>query len=191
MESQLNPGGTRGVKTKYVQTSSGVDFVVYGSTAAGAITEIYRLKNCRAILPADGAALLNKRQRVTLVQANAGVTVLPAVVGFKYRIVSYRFIAIGGNAGGGTSLDVIATQGASTVRPFVAPIALLTRSRIVDEDSVVEASPDNVVTILADGASHNEFDANTAVTVGKQSGGSDLTTATNFDVILDYVLVAA
>lgn len=121
-----------------------------------------------------------QRTRVTLAQANAGFTLLPALPGVKWRLLDARVIAIGGNTAGGTSLDLVATRSGSTIRPLVIAVAALTQS------AVVRAGAANAV-VLADGASFTQFDANTAVSVSKQSGGSALTTATNFDVFLEYV----
>lgn len=128
--------------------------------------------------------LLNKRTRATTAEVNAGLELLPALAGYKYRIVDVTMIAIGGNAATATSVDIITTQSASTVRPIVAAVAALTRSAVAKPNSAN-------VTVLADGASFVANDANTAVSVGKQSGGSNLATATHIDVILSYVIEAA
>lgn len=121
----------------------------------------------------------NQRTRVTLAQANAGFTLLPALPGVRWRIVDCRVISVGGAAAGGTSLDLVSTQAASAVRPLVIAVAALTQS------ALVRAGATNA-TILANGASFVPNDTNTAVTVAKQSGGSALTVATHFDVSLDY-----
>lgn len=128
--------------------------------------------------------LLNKRVRATTAEVNAGLELLPALSGYKYRLVDVTMIAIGGNAATATSVDIITTQAASAVRPIVAAVAALTRSAVVKPNSAN-------VTVLADGASFVANDANTAVSVAKQSGGSNLATATHIDVILSYVIEAA
>jgi hypothetical protein len=128
--------------------------------------------------------VLNLRTRATAAQVNAGLELLPALAGYKYRLVDVTMIAIGGNAATATSVDIITTQAASAVRPIVAAVAALTRSAVVKPNSAN-------VAVLADGASFVANDANTAVSVGKQSGGSGLATATHVDVILDYVIEAA
>lgn len=128
--------------------------------------------------------LLNKRTRATTAEVNAGLALLPALAGYKYRIVDVTMIAIGGNAATATSVDIVTTQGASTVRPVVAAVAALTQS------AVVKPSSANVA-VLADGASFIANDANTAVSVSKQAAGSNLATATNIDIILSYVIEAA
>ncbi len=122
----------------------------------------------------------SQRTRVTLAQANAGFTLLPALPGVKWRLVDATVIAVGGAAAGGTSLDLLGTASGSAVRPLVIAVAALTRS------ALVRAGAANAV-ILADGASFTALDANTALSVTKQSGGSALTTATHFDVFLQYV----
>jgi hypothetical protein len=126
---------------------------------------------------------LNKRVRATAAQVNAGLELLPALSGYKYRIVDVTMIAIGGNAATATSVDIVSTQGGSAVRPIVALVAALTRSAVVKPNSAN-------VSVLADGASFVANDANTSVSVSKQSGGSNLATATHVDVILTYVIEA-
>jgi hypothetical protein len=128
--------------------------------------------------------LLNKRTRATTAEVNAGLTLLPALSGYKYRLVDVTMIAIGGNAATATSVDIVTTQAASAVRPIVAAVAALTRSAVVKPNSAN-------VTVLADGASFVANDANTAVSVSKQAAGSNLATATHIDVLLSYVIEAA
>ena len=70
--------------------------------------------------------VISKRTRFTLAQVNAGATVVAAVAGMAYRIVDVTLIAVGGAAAGGTSVDIIGTRSAATVRPIVAAVAALT-----------------------------------------------------------------
>lgn len=127
---------------------------------------------------------LNLRTRATTAEVNAGLELLPALSGYKYRIVDVTLIAIGGNAATATSVDLLATSGGSAVRPIVAAVAALTRSAVVKPNSAN-------VTVLADGASFVAMDANTAISITKQSGGSNLATATHIDCILTYVIEEA
>jgi hypothetical protein len=124
-----------------------------------------------------------QRTRVTLAQANAGFTLLPALPGVKWCIRDAAFIAVGGAAAGGTSLDLLGTASGSAVRPLVAAVAGLT------QNTLLRAGATNA-TILAAGASFTPLDVNTSVSVTKQSGGSALTTATHFDVFLWYTAEA-
>jgi len=125
------------------------------------------------------------RVRATAAEVNAGLTVLPALPGFGYRIVDAKMIAIGGNAGTATSVDLLGTKGGSASRPMVVTVAALTRSTVVQIGAVPAAG---AVTVLADGASHTVHDANTAISITKQSGGGSLATATHIDLILTYVV---
>lgn len=136
-------------------------------------------------LQSSDLGVYNVRLRATTAEVNSGTKeVLPAVAGYAYRLIDMTMIAIGGNAATATSVDIVGTRDASTVRPYVVAIAALTRSAIVKPNS-------SNVTALADGASHTLLDANTAVLISKQSGGSNLGTATAIDVILSYTLEAA
>lgn len=125
-----------------------------------------------------------QRTRVTTAQVNAGFTLLPALPGVKWRLVDATLIAIGGNAATATSVDLIGTKAGSASRPLVAAIAALTRS------TVARMGASNMV-VLADGASLTAHDNNSAITIGTQSGGSGLATATHIDAILTYVAEAA
>jgi hypothetical protein len=124
-------------------------------------------------------SVLSKRTRFTVAQVNAGATIVPAVTGKAIRVVGAKVIAIGGAVGAVTTVDIIGTQ--TTAAKLVAfAQANLTRSTVLTDDGTG-------ATVLADGASYVANDVSTAVTIGKT--GSDVTTATHIDVILQYVLV--
>ena len=144
--------------------------------------EILHLDGTNRKLIAPVGVVLNQRTRVTTAQVNAGYTLLAAMSGYKYRVVDFTLIAIGGNAATATSVDLLATQSASGVTLAAAAVAALTRSTAVNPNTAN-------VTLIADGASFVANDANTAITIGKT--GSNLATATNVDVILSYVIEAA
>lgn len=127
---------------------------------------------------------LSLRTRASAAQVNAGLVLLPALLGYKYRITDVTLIAIGGNAATATSVDIVTTQGGSSARPVVAAVAALTRSAVVKPNSAN-------VSVLADGASFIANDDNSGVYVSKQSAGGDLGTATHVDVILSYIIEAA
>lgn len=129
--------------------------------------------------PKGTGILLTTRQRFTLAQVNAGATVLAAVSGYKYRLVSCKVIAIGGTAATGTTVDILATQSTSSVKLVAYAQASLTQSTVLKDGN-------SGATVLADGASYVQNDANTAITIGKT--GASFATATNFDVIMEYEL---
>lgn len=118
------------------------------------------------------------RQRFTIAQVNAGIELLPAVVGRKYSMVDAIMIAVGGAVAAVTTVDILGTL--STAQKLVAAAqAGLTQSTVV-------RAGDSTGAVLADGASFIEMDANTAITV--DITGSDITTATHVDVIFSYTL---
>ena len=125
------------------------------------------------------------RVRATVAQVNAGLIILPALPGFGYRIVDAALIAIGGAATGATSVDLLGTKAGSASRPVVVAAAALTQSTMVRTGAVPAAGS---VTLLADGASFTKHDPNTALSITKQSGGSDLATSTHVDLLLTYVV---
>lgn len=144
--------------------------------------EIGRFDGTNRLFVTSVPKVRNLRQRVTVADVNAGLTLLAAVPGYKYRLVDATLIAIGGNAATATAVTISATQSAGTVVLISAAIAALTRSAVVKPNTAN-------VTVLADGASFVVNDANTGVTIEK-TGGS-LATATHIDVILSYTLEAA
>jgi hypothetical protein len=123
--------------------------------------------------------LLTQRTRVTLAQVNAGATLLAAITGFKYRLVNATIIAIGGAAAAGTTVDILGTQAASSVKLVAFAQASLTQSAKLTAGG-------SGATVLADGASFVANDVSTAITIGKT--GSAFTTATAFDVELSYTV---
>lgn len=122
------------------------------------------------------------RQRNTVAEVNAGATLLPAISGYKYRIVDMAMIAIGGAAATATSVDIRGVQSSSTVNLMASAVAGLTQNTLLRAGATNGA-------ILAAGASFVENDANTAITVAKT--GSNVATATHIDFIVQYVLVKA
>jgi hypothetical protein len=145
----------------------------------------------RYVAAADGSKVFvmpgvvrNIRVRATQAQVNAGLVVLQAIPGFGYRIVDCDMIAIGGAAATATSVDLLGTKGGSASRPVVNTVAALTQSTRVH---MGRAQVAGTSTILADGGSHTVHDANTSISITKQSGGSNLATATAIDLNLTYV----
>lgn len=122
------------------------------------------------------------RRRVTTAEVNAGINLLPALPGFRYRVIDCRMIAIGGAATTATTIDLNGTQATASVKLVANAVAGLTQSALLRAGAANSA-------ILADGASFAACDANTAIAVGRT--GSNMTVATAIDVSVDYVVEAA
>lgn len=120
----------------------------------------------------------NKRQRFTIAEINAGATLLPAVAGKSYRMVSCTAISVGGAAGAVTTVDVLGTQ-TTGVKLVAFAQASLTQNTVLKDGGTGAA-------VLAGGVSYVANDANTAITVGKT--GSNVTTATHIDINFSYTL---
>lgn len=133
-------------------------------------------------LNAVANTVISQRIRTTTANVNAGAELLAAVAGYKYRIVDLAAIAIGGNAAVVTTVDILGTQGTSSVKLVAFAQASLTRSTVLH-------AGESGAAVLADGASFTACDTETAITIGIT--GSAMTTATNIDVIISYVLEAA
>lgn len=124
------------------------------------------------------------RTRVSLAQLNAatGFALLPALPGVRWRLFAAQFIAIGGAAAAATSANLQGAVSASTTQLWVVTVAALTRSTPIFTGVVPAAGAQ---TLLADGASFTQQDANTALTV--ITVGIAMTTLVSLDVMLDYV----
>lgn len=131
---------------------------------------------------ASNATVFHHRERFTAAQINAGDVLLPAVPGYKYRVVDMAMIAIGGAAATATSVDILATQSGSSVKLMASAVAGLTQNTLLRAGATNGA-------ILAGGASFAECDVNTGINVGKTN--SNLATATHVDFLISYVLVPA
>lgn len=123
----------------------------------------------------DITAPVNIRVRATIAEVNAGLTLLPAVPGIAYRLIDASMIAIGGAAATATTIDILATQSASSVKLMAAAVAGLT------QNTLLRAGAANAA-ILAGGLSFVTNDVNTALTLGKT--GSNVATATHIDVLM-------
>lgn len=129
------------------------------------------------------APVYDYKERFTVGAVNGGtvVTVLPAVRGFKYRLIDYAIVAIGGTTAGGTNVLLKGTQGGSSATLLTILLAALTRGA-QNKRGV------GTVTILTDNASFGDCDENTAITF--EATGT-FTGATHFDVELFYTLEKA
>jgi hypothetical protein len=128
---------------------------------------------------AGGVVVMNQRFRKTVAQINTGATLLPALTGYKYRMIDAAMIAYGGAVGTCTTVDILGTQATASVKLLASAIASLTQS------ALLRAGASNA-TILSNGASFDQNDVSTAVTVGKTGGSCD--TATGVDIILTYAI---
>ena len=135
-----------------------------------------------SLVDAAGSPIVrNLRTRSTIAAVNAGATLLAAVTGYKYRIISATAISVGGAAAAVTTVDILGTQ-TSSVKLVAYAQASLTQSAVLKDGGTGAA-------VLTDGASYVACDAATAITIGKT--GSSITTATHIDTNISYVLEAA
>ena len=172
--SQMYPQGSGGIKSRYVGSS----LVFYHPTTNAELFRINPSVSGGYVMPGMEKHI---RTRFTIAQVNAGATLLAAVTGFKYRMLSCKAISVGGAAGAVTTVDVLATQGAASVKLVAYAQASLTRSAVLTDGDAASA-------VLADGASYVQNDAATAITVGKT--GASVTTATHIDILFSYCLEA-
>lgn len=119
------------------------------------------------------------RRRISIADINAGVNLLPALPGRRYRLIDCAMISIGGAAGAATSVDLRATQSASVVNLVANAVAGLTQNTLLRAGATNSA-------ILAGGLSFVANDVNTPVTVART--GSNVTTATHVDVIATFAV---
>lgn len=127
-----------------------------------------------------GSPRLQVRKRFTIAQVNAGDTIIPAPgVGYKLRMLDAIMIAVGGNAAGATTVDILGKIATVASKLVAGSIATMTQS-------LINRAGNTNIFVLADGGSFVPLDANTPITIGKT--GASLTTATHIDVILDYAI---
>lgn len=122
------------------------------------------------------------RARVTVAQLNAGLALLPALPGVRWRLFAASFIAIGGAATTSTDVRIQGLVSASATNLWIVTVAALTQSTQLFTGVTPAAGAQ---TLLADGASFTRQDANAAVNIVKT--GASMTVMTNIDVFLDYV----
>jgi hypothetical protein len=174
MDDRLYPQGKGGIKSRYLSNGQ---LVFYSATG----TELFRINPSISggyVMP---GMVKHIRRRFTVSEVNAGASLLAAVTGFKYRMISARAISVGGAAGAVTTVDIIATLSASTRKLVAFAQASLTQSAVLKDGDAASA-------VLADGASYTQNDAATAVTVGKT--GASVTVATHIDISFTYALEA-
>jgi len=172
MDDRLYPQGRGGVKTRY--NSAGA-LVIYDASG----NELYRIDpNVTGGLVVPGT-VRNIRRRCTIAEVNAGVTLLAALTGFKYRMITASAIAIGGAVGALDTVDILGTQSASGVKLVAfAQASLLQNAEL--------KSGGSGAAILAGGVSYVANDVSTAITVGKT--GATGTTATHVDINFTYAI---
>jgi hypothetical protein len=174
MDQRLYPQGKTNHYSKYVN----------------GVLKFFKRSDASEIFSIDGANGVNYEAgklytadvTTALAGVNAGATLLAAVPGYKYQLVSAALIAIGGAVGAATTVDILGTQSTSSVKLLAVAIAGLTENALVRDDHANAA-------ILAAGASFDANDANKAITIAKT--GSSATTATSVRAILTYRLVRA
>jgi predicted RecA/RadA family phage recombinase len=132
--------------------------------------------NGQDIPGSDLGVVQNIRRRFTIAEVNAGATLLPALAGTKYRMVSATAIAVGGAAAAVTTVDILGTQTTAVKLVAFAQASLTQNTQLTSGGSGAA--------ILAAGASFVANDVNTAVTVGIT--GSSVTTATHIDINFNY-----
>jgi hypothetical protein len=168
---------------KTIVTAPGAGIIYVGkfvnAKTSGPTTALIELN---AIQSTPDATSRSLRTRLTIAQVNAGTTLLPAIPGYRYRMQQMRMISVGGAAAAATTVNVTGTQATASVNLLAVAVAALTQS------TVVTAGAANA-TVLADGASFAACDANTAITGSRT--GSNVTTATHIDFLIDYVVEAA
>lgn len=115
---------------------------------------------------------------VSLAELNAGKTLLAAVAGKTITVLDWAIVARGGAATAATAVTLSDTAGSPILIATVA-VAGLT------EDAVVKPS---TLTHVTDGAAGigRGLTADKGITVEKT--GSDMTTATSFDVVIMYAV---
>lgn len=149
-------------------------------SVTGGEIDIFIQRGVVGIPLAAGTVKQSFYRRCTIAEINAGLVLMPAVEGQRYRINDISMISIGGAVAAATAVVITGTQ-STVVNLLSVAVAALTQS------ALVRAGAANA-TILANGASFVPCDANTGISIAKT--GSNITTATHVDVQIDYTLEA-
>jgi len=127
--------------------------------------------------PTSNVAVKN----VTLAELNAGATIVPERTGFSYAVTGFTVVAKGGAATAATAVTLSTTDDTPSVLATI-PVALL------EEDQAATQSSDNGTADVTIGANFaKELTVGKGVTIEKT--GSAMTTATSFDVVVEYVII--
>lgn len=118
-----------------------------------------------------------KYVRLTLAQVNAGVEVLPAISGKKYRVTYFTFRAIGGAFGGLDSIELEDGDGTPVVVASAAVAALTENALLFPHTANVTPGAGFLV-----GTTTGE-----GINITKT--GSAGTTATHLDVVVVYQII--
>jgi hypothetical protein len=138
------------------------------------------------ILSDNGSVVFNQRFRTSIANVNTGVTLLPAIAGYKYRLIDGYMVPVGGAVITCTAVVILGTQAAGSATLLSAAVAALTQSARVGPGYTNVANVSGLASIIADGASFVQNDVNTAITIGKTGG--TCATATNVDTVLTYAI---
>lgn len=122
------------------------------------------------------------RTRVPVASLNVGLALLPALPGVRWRLLDIALIAVGGAATTSTDVRIQGLVSAAATNLWIVTVAALTQSTQIFSGVTPAAGAQ---TLLADGASFTQQDANAAINVVKTGG--NMTVLTNLDVFLTYV----
>jgi hypothetical protein len=133
--------------------------------------------------PTSGPSnLVSARFRFTIAQINAGVSMLAAIAAYKYRMVGCKAIAIGGAAGTVTTVDILATQGAASVKLAAFAQANLDAEHGPDRGRHRRRGARERCVIRPERRQHRDH---------RQQDRIAVDTATHIDFIFDYVVELA
>jgi hypothetical protein len=115
---------------------------------------------------------------VTTAEVNAGKVLLPAITGYRYRVLDWKMAARGGAAGTATSVDIKDTAD-TPVSVAIALVAALTQNKVVGPGMAN-------VTDGAVGGMGKPLTVSKGVQI--KVAGSALDTATSVDVTITYAM---
>jgi hypothetical protein len=115
----------------------------------------------------------------TAADINAGTTIIPARAYGGVRLYDVTLVALGGAAGGATSINITGTQAGTVISLVSAPVAVLTQNAVV---RITTAT----VVVPAGSAFFKACDNGAPIQIGKV--GASVTGLTSLDVILLYAI---
>jgi hypothetical protein len=136
--------------------------------------------NNELVVSLEGAAtntVLSEIQTISLAELNAGVTVLPAVAGLRYRIVNFGVMCIGG---------ANATEAFQVKGTVSSVVTVLMSQTAIAQGNLQRFTAAGTQLPATDGVAYAPLDVNTPVIVDSASGGA--TGPTSYQLLIDYVL---
>ena len=164
-----------------LDVESGGTLEIAGTAITASAAELNSVDGATANLTGVSPVVYCLNDSVSLAEIKAGKTILAAVAGRTVTVVDWSVTAIGGAATAATAVTLSDTAGSPVLIATIAVAALT-------EDAVVKP---NTATHVTDGAAGIGRGLTAAKGITAEQTGSDMTTLTSLQVVIQYTIVDA